>query len=550
MLNFLMKKSLPVLLLATATPSVQAQVFQAPLAYEFVYGSPGVKFPQTTSCHSMRAGSAYFPVLGLASADLYVAAWTDPDPGMLSEVTVLITAPNDPTTILWNGSIPYTDVQGLEVGSIRNMSTNQTSVIVAYYRSGVGYFRDEYGIDAAGNIFQIGSSTLLASSPTYGRIRMDFHSLWSGAVSWINTDPSVNAIQAQVYDNNTWSATNTFIGTADKKDMDLSLEHVDIIGGSNFKELHLTYADDNFITESALDFQTLHSAPGFYTPTVNDNEFVGGLTISRINMDCPGFSINGSRWAYTYSDYSNVFVRYRDPAVAGGFPQTSVVTAGTPGNTPIAGLYKMFTPALNYEFMSYSFGVPNDIMVTWYATDGVGFNRYIGTKIDQFGNLASAADYLDLPNASTPSYPNPFFCGIAMTRTDAKSPAPFSYTTYFDMDPGTGMYQLHHAFHKWNDPVFRGLPVEEVAMSDNAISSYPNPFQDQLNLSVELKENSIVELQLTDISGRMVAQTNHALTQGKQQVKIEDLGQLAPGNYLLTILINQKKAGVQKVTKN
>lgn len=544
-----MKKSLPVLLLATAAPSVQAQVFQPPSAYEFVYGDPGMKFPQSTSSHAMRASSAYFPVLGLGSADLYVAAWTDPDPGMLSEVTVLITAPNDPTTILWNGSIPYTDVQGLEVGSIRNMSTNQTSIVVAYYKTGFGYVRDEHGIDAAGNIFTIGS-TPLASSPTYGRIRMDFHSLWSGAISWINTDPSVNAIQAQVYDNNTWSSTSTFNGTADKKDMDLSLEHVDVTGGFSYKELHLTYADDNFITESALNFNTLHSAPGFYTPTVNDNEFVGGLTISRINMDCPGFSINGSRWAYTYSDYSNVFVRYRDPAVAGGFPQTSVVTAGTPGNIPIAGQYKMFTPALNYEFMSYSFGVPNDIMVTWYATDGVGFNRYIGTKIDPFGNLASAADYLNLPNASTPSYANPFFCGIAMTRTDTKSPAPFSYTTYFDMNPVTGRYQLHHAFHDWGNPLFRGLPVEEAVTGNTAISSYPNPFLDQLNLSVELKENSIVELLLTDISGRTVAHTNQALTQGKQQVKMEQLGQLAPGNYLLTILIDQKKAGVQKVTKN
>lgn len=544
-----MKKSLPALLLATAVPAVQAQVFQPPSAYELVYGDPNIKFPQTTSAHSMRASSAYFPVLGLSSADLYVAAWSDPDPGALSEVTILITQPNDPTTVWWNGSILYSDVQGLEVGSIRNMSTNQTSIVTAYYKTGVGYFRDEHGIDAAGNVFLI-SNTLLASSPSYGRIRMDFHSLWSGAVSWINTDPSVNAIQAQVYDNHTWSMTSTFNGTADKKDMDLSLEHVDITGGSNYKELHLTYADDNFITESALNFQMLHSSPGFYTPTVNDNDFIGGMYISRINMDCPGFSINGSRWAYTYTDNNNVFVRYRDPAVAGGFPQTAIVTAGTPGNAPIVGQYKMFSPALNYEFMSYTFGVPNDIMVTWYATDGGGFNRYIGMKMDQFGSLSGLGDYLDLPNAQTPSLANPFFSGIAMTRTDAKSPAPFSYTTYFDMNPVTGRYQLHHAFHDWGNPLFRGLPVEEEVTANTTISSYPNPFQDQLNLSVELKENSIVELLLTDISGRTVAHTNQALTQGKQQVKMDQLEQLAPGNYLLTILINQKKAGVQKVTKN
>lgn len=550
MLNFLMKKSLPALLLAVSVTSVNAQTFEPPVANEFIYGSSTIKYPESTSAHSMRGSAAYFPVSGFGGADLYVSAWCDPNPGNLSEVTILITNPNNPTSWIWDGTIQYTDVQGLEVGSIRNMSTNQTSILVAYYKTGVGYFLDEHGIDAGGNLFLI-SNTLLANSPSYGRIRMDFHSLWSGAVAWINTDPSVNAIQAQVYDNNTWSATSTFNATADKKDMDLSLEHVDVTipGGSSYKELHLTYADNDFITESALNFQALHAAPGFYTPVVNDNDYIGGMYISRINMDCPGFSIDAGRWAYTYTDNNDVFVRYFDAAVAGS-AQTAKVTSGSPGNTPIIGQYKMFAPALNYEFMSYTFGVPNDIMVTWCALDASGQTNYIGLKIDPYGNLASSSDYLTLPNAQAPAVFSPFLCGIAMTRTDAKSPAPFSYTTYFDLNPLTGSYQLHHAFHDWGTAAFRGLPVEEEIMNNTSISSYPNPFQDQLNLSVELKENSIVELLLTDINGRTVAHTNHALTQGKHQVKMEALDQLAPGNYLLTTLIDQKKADVQKVTKN
>ncbi len=544
-----MKKSIPVFLLATSVAAVNAQTFEPPIADEFTYGSPFINAPENTSSHSMRASSAYFPVSGFGSADLYVAAWSDPNPGAISEVTIIITNPNNPTSWLWDGTIQYTDVQGLEVGSIRNMSTNQTSILAAYYKPGAGYFLDEHGIDAFGNTFLI-NSNFLASSPTYGRIRMDFHSLWSGAVAWINTDPSVNAIQAWVYDNNSWSATNTFNGTADKKDMDMSLEHIDVTGGSSYKELHLTYADNDFITESSLDFHNLHTTPGFYTPTINDNDFIGGMYISRINMDCPGFSINGSRWAYTYTDNNDVFVRYYDPAVAGS-AQTAVVTAGIPGSVSITGQYKMFTPTLNYEFASYSFGVPSDIMVTWCALDLSGQTNYIGLKMDPNGNLASSSDYLALPNGQAMSSFSPFLCGIALNRTDAKSPSPYSYATYFDIDPLTGRYQLHHAFHKWNMPAFRGLPEEEAAtISNTAISSYPNPFQDQLNLSVELKENSIVELLLTDISGRTVAHTNQALTQGKQQVKLEQLGKLAPGNYLLTILIDQKKAGVQKVTKN
>lgn len=549
MLHFLIRKSLPFLLLATSAAAVNAQTFEPPLADEFTYGSPFVKYPESTSAHSMRAGAAYFPVSGFLSADLYVAAWSDPNPGALSEVTILITTPNNPTSWLWDGTIQYTDVQGLEVGSVRDIATNQTCIIAAYYRAGIGYFLDKHGIDASGNIYLI-NQTFLASSPTYGRIRMDFHSLWSGAVAWINTDPSVNAIQAQVYDNNAWSATSTFTGTADKTDMDLSLEHIDLTtGGSSYKELHLTYAGSGFITESSVNFYNLYTTPGLYTPAVNDNDYIGGMYISRINMDCPGFSIDGSRWAYTYTDNNDVFVRHYDPAVAGS-AQTSVVTAGTPGNTPITGQYKMFAPALNYEFSSFTFGVPSDIMVTWCALDASGQTNYIGLKIDPFGNLASNSDYLNLPNAQTPSVFNPFLCGIALNRTDVKTPSPYSYATYFDIDPVTGGYQLHHAFHKWNTPYFRGLPGEnEKEISNARISSYPNPFRDQLNLSVELQEHSIVELLLTDISGRTVAQTNHALEPGSQQVKMDQLSQLAPGNYILTILVNQKQAGVQKVTK-
>jgi len=550
MLHFLIKRSLPVLLLATSVAAVNAQTFEPPMATEFTYGSnPFIKYPESTSSHSMRAGAAYFPVSGFGSADLYVAAWCDPNPGNLSEVTVIITDPNDPTSWQWDGKIQYTDVQGLEVGSIRDIGTNQTRILAAYYKTGSGYFLDEYEIDPGGSI-NLSNQTLLASSPTYGRIRMDFHSLWSGAVAWINTDPGVNAIQARVYDNNSWSATSTFIATADKKDMDLSLEHVDMTtGGSSYKELHLTYADNDYITEASLNFHNLHIAPGTYFPTVNDNNYIAGMYISRVNMDCPGFSLNDSRWAYTYTDNNDVFVRYYNSAVAGS-AQTAVVTAGTPGNTPITGQYKMFAPALNYEFASYSFGVPSDIMVTWCALDASGQTNYIGLKIDPFGNLASSSDYLNLPNGQAMTSFNPFLCGIALNRTDAKTPSPYSYATYFDLDPTTGGYQLHHAFHKWNAPYFRGLPEEnETATSNATINSYPNPFRDQLNVGIELKENSIVELMLTDLSGRTVAQTNHALTKGNHQVKMDQLSELAQGNYILTILVNQKQAGVQKVTK-
>lgn len=548
MLHLFTKKAFTALLLAVAAAPAIAQVYQAPNAYEFTYGDPNMKLPQSTSCHSMPAGGAYFPSLGLGSTDLYVAGWNDPDPAMFSEVTVMLTPPGNPTVILWQGSIKFTGVQDLEVGSVRNPMSNETSILAAYYLPGVGHFLDEYKLGPGGATGLI-NQTQLSNSPTYGRIRMDFHSLWSGAITWINRDPSVNRVQARVYENNAWSATSTINGTANKTDVDLAIEAVEIPSGTSVKELHLAYAGNGFITKTSLNFNTLVTLPGTLTPTINDNSYVGAVPISKLSLDCPGFSQNSSRWAYTYTDMLNVIVRFKDPLVAGGAPQTAVVTAGMLGNVPISGSYKLYNPALNYE-LNVPTPVPyqNDIMIAWYATDGMGFNKYIGLKMDPTGTFVSSlGDYLDLPNAQTASTPNPTYNGIMLNKTDLKTRSPFSYATYFDIDPVTGMYQLHHAFHDWGDAAFRGLP-EETESAIN-IGTYPNPFRDQLNISIETKENSIVELLLTDISGRTAAQTNVALTKGSHQVNLNQLGQLAPGNYILTTLIDHKKVGVQKVTK-
>lgn len=553
MFQLFTKKVCTAFLLATSAATVSAQVYQPSVAYEFTYGNSGIKFPQSTSCHSMPAGGAYFPSLGLGSTDLYVAAWNDPEPGRLSEVTVMLTPPNDPTIIYWQGSIMYTDVIGLEVGSIRNPATNETNILVAYYRNGDGYYLDEYKLGPGGATGLV-NQTYLAASPTYGRIRMDFHSLWSGAIAWINTDPAVNRVQTMVYQNSAWSGTSTISNAANKTDLDLALEVVEVPTGSSFMELHLVYAGSGLITKSSLNFNTLATTPGTYAATFNHSVFVS-VPISRLSLDCPGFTVNSSRWAYTYSDLANVVVYFRDPAVAGGLTQTAITTAGTLGNVPIAGSYKMYSPSLNYELDYASSGTyQNEIMVAWYATDGAGFNKYIGLKMDPTGTyVSSLGDYLDLPNAQTPTSPVPFSSGIMLNKTDLKTRSPFSYATYFDIDPVTGLYQLHHAFHKWGDAAFRGLPEEATPgqglSAGTRISSYPNPFSQQLNVSLEIPQNSIVELLLTDISGRTTAHTNYALTKGSHQVKLDQLSQLAPGNYLLTVLIDHKKAAVQKITK-
>ncbi|RYD99250.1 MAG: T9SS type A sorting domain-containing protein [Sphingobacteriales bacterium] len=545
MLQSFTKKAFTAFLLATSAATVTAQTFQPPVATVVTYGDPNIKLPRSTSNHAMAGNASYLPSLGLGVVDLYVAAWNDPDPGALSEVTVMLMNSGG-TTPVWQSSIIYKDVQDLEVGSRRNPGSNETTVLVAYYQTGVGHFLDEYKL-GAGNVTGLISQTQLSNSTTYGRIQMDFHALWTGAIAWI--DPSINAIKTIVYDNNVWSAPTVVNGTANQIDMDIAIEAYTTTAGNSIQEVHLVYSDGGLITESSLDFNTLTFSPPSMWPNVNDVSLAGPTVQSRLTLDCPGFSLNGSRWAYTYSDLSDIIVRFSDPAIAGGATQFTSMTTGALGNVGISGSYKMHSPTLNYEHLPAG-GYQNDIMVAWYATDGGGFNNYIALRMDPTGSFyTSAPDYLDLPNAQMPFAPSPFTSGVALNKTDAKTPSSYSYATYYNVDPVTGTNQLHHAFHPWGNSFFRGEAPGPDLAGDSRISTYPNPFNDQLTVSVTTTENSVVELLLTDISGRVAAQTNNAMFKGTHQINMDKLGNLAPGNYILTVLIDQKKAGVQKVTK-
>ncbi|MBL7704601.1 MAG: T9SS type A sorting domain-containing protein [Taibaiella sp.] len=548
MLHCFTKKAFTAFLLATSATTLTAQTFQPPALPGITYGDPNIKSPQRTSNHAMAGNASYLPSLGLGVVDLYVAAWNDPDPGALSEVTIMLTNSGGISPV-WQSSIIYKDVQDLEVGSRREPGANETTVLVAYYQTGIGHFLDEYKLGPGGATGLI-NHTQLSNTTVYGRIRMDFHALWTGAIAWI--DPSINAIQTMVYDNNVWSSPTVVNGTPNQIDMDIALESYTTSTGNSIQEVHLVYSDGVSITESSLDFSTLTSSPAAMWPNIND-VLTGASIQSRLTLDCPGFSANGSRWAYTYSELSDIIVRFRDPAVSGGTTQTTSVTTGALGNVGIAGSYKMFSPTLNYEHVPAG-STTNDIMIGWYATDGTGFNNYIALRMDPTGSFyTSAFDYLDLPAAQMPFSPIPFTSSISLNKTDAKTPSSYSYATYYNVDPVTGLNQLHHAFHPWTNPLFRELPSENEEAdlaTGNRISTYPNPFNDQLNISVTTTENSVVELLLTDISGRAVAHTNNALFKGTHQLNIDKLDGIAPGNYLLTVLINQKKAGVQKVTKN
>ena len=75
--------------------------------------------------------------------------------------------------------------------------------------------------------------------------------------------------------------------------------------------------------------------------------------------------------------------------------------------------------------------------------------------------------------------------------------------------------------------------VEEAA-AGIAVSIYPNPSAGQVSIAFSSTEARKVEMQVLDMSGKLVSKHEEALAQGAQTVSI-DLTSLAAGQYMLKI---------------
>lgn len=83
---------------------------------------------------------------------------------------------------------------------------------------------------------------------------------------------------------------------------------------------------------------------------------------------------------------------------------------------------------------------------------------------------------------------------------------------------------------------------------DNAMLLYPNPVTDQARISLEVKKAAELNIQITDISGRMVYHQNAQLRQGKQEI-ILPVDHLSAGIYQVSIIPEDNVAISRKFLK-
>lgn len=81
------------------------------------------------------------------------------------------------------------------------------------------------------------------------------------------------------------------------------------------------------------------------------------------------------------------------------------------------------------------------------------------------------------------------------------------------------------------------------------VSIWPIPFDHQLNVTYYSESNSVLELVVRDLAGRIVAEFRSSLFKGTNLVNLPNLGNLAKGTYLLE-MVEGKNRSVYKITKN
>lgn len=543
-----------------------AQVFNPPAAVEFTFFNPtaGVN-PQVTSNYSHKDVPTPFGVF-----DLYLSSWSTNDPGggSLSEFMCLFTLPSSPTSIVGQGSILYQGVADLKVGMVYDGTIGQHVILVAYYdylginsiTGKPGHLLDIYTLTGSpGSPAAWSSQIQLSTAPSYGRISLDSHKDYGVAIAWEH--PGVG-IETMVGDGGTWSGVTTLVGTLDESGPDVAFSHSN--GPLNVHFVYQNPAAGN-ITESVMDWFVLLGVPFGNTaaivPNIQDVDWTS-FPISNLVLDCPDH-YGVENWAYTYTDGHRVYVRHIDYNTS-GVPITTVVNDGSLGNAPTLGSFLAFNPTLHYGDGAMG-GTTGQISVGWYSTYGLtstGDAHYIALEMREDGSgLLSAPDYNRLPNSVGHTFP---FSGISFSKMSdgASGLAPdFLYTTFFkEIGSGSGNYRLHHAFHKWNNPVFRGIkpkpvypdcssPSQKVQASIPKAATYPNPFQNTLISRVNLKEDGTVDMVLTDIKGKVVAQQKTWQHKGDQTVQMNGLHKLPPGSYLLSTTVNGKNNGTQIMIK-
>ncbi len=544
-------------LLGTNAPLL-AQTFNTPIAYEDSWpmaGSPDISLTSHTSAYSFGGVS----ITGLGAVDLALAGWDDPF-GIVAGASWRYLQPGNPSIVLAQGVIPYTNVRDVEVGFLDVSGSSQ--MLVAYYELGVGHKIDVYDLTTSGPSLLY--TNVLSTSPIYGRISMDCHLTYAVSLVWeeggviytmvgLNSGPSI-----------AFSGVLTLAKTGNDFMPDCAFSHTSMGGSLNVHYCYYSPAT-GIMREVSYDFWAMiYMSTGTVVPTLfNDFNFIGFYSDPVIaNIDCPGH-YDVENWAYAYTtnnqDISVRLVDYHTMASAA----TRIINDGSVlACTAINGNYN-YAPFPAYD-PNHSPGAEN-IYVGWYTNTpdpaaGMQPAGYVAVRMTENGLVAlSPLDYLGVANNPTWATQTPV---LSFSKQD--DIFPFLYTVFPEYNPGFPGYQLQNKYHNWSSPMFKGEEAHNAfecndeariaefkskMVASTTIKAYPNPFTNVLGLSFPASmQQSSTTIVVSDMTGKVMDTYSGQVS--KVNAHLTDLSKtLSPGAYIMNVSVEGQTKQTIKVTK-
>lgn len=120
---------------------------------------------------------------------------------------------------------------------------------------------------------------------------------------------------------------------------------------------------------------------------------------------------------------------------------------------------------------------------------------------------------------------------------------------------GTEMLYPNGAYETFISTLLDGVENEDpnaTPITELALSGYPNPFKDKINIRIDLKQTSVTNLKLYNIRGELVRTLyDNALPQGKSSLewdgKNEQLENCASGIYILKAMTGCKSKAIKLI---
>lgn len=513
--------------------TASAQTYHPPQAYSFDYSQYGNNAPSGTENFANYLLNTPFGIQPIYMSSIYS---DDPvaNPG---EVIAMIIDKADPTNILYRESFLYPECTDIQMGVTQHYQSGINYVLVAYHKANVGHLLDIYEVTTSPiNTLVLVSTHTLSNVPYHTTINMDSDMFTSRAViTWEHPD---EGIQATVVSQNQPYGITTLAGTIGASNPDIAMNHLMPTINTWIDWVHIVYQDkaQNTIKVSTLPLGTVAQPIGTTATVINNIVDVRTVPdqVSKPHIDAPDFG-SVYAWAYTYTDGKDVIVRLREASTY----NTLVLNNGSVGNIAQPSYYTAHIPTLFYGSPTYGTG---GITVAWRSMVSPNEGFYVAAEVTPGGTLLNASDYMYVNF----QYAVNMMPGIDLARTSEAFALDYLYATCIIRD-GKGGYTLLHSFHKWGNTVFNGNAKLELGKASS--TAFPNPFNSYISKNITVAEDGILQANLTDVTGRIVAQYNEKVSAGDQTFQIKNLGELLPGTYYLSTYINNNRLQTEVIVK-